>query len=76
VAGCLIAFEFKQSYIQAKGDYRGMLFFDVQEEDPVNEKKVIINYSKNYNAVIFQGTTMAIIDEKGEKLIQECLERK
>lgn len=76
VAGCLIAFAFKQSYVQAKGDYRGMLFFDVQEEYPVNEKKLMANYSKKFNAVIYKGTTMVIIDENGEKLIQEYLERK
>jgi len=32
VAGCLIAFSFKQSVIKGKKDYKGILFFDVQEE--------------------------------------------
>ncbi|MEO7044261.1 MAG: hypothetical protein ABI091_03065 [Ferruginibacter sp.] len=76
VAGCLIAFAFKQSYILSEGNYKGMLFFDVQEEDPVDEKKLMINYSKKYNAKIYMGTTMVIIDEDGDKLIQEYLERK
>jgi len=76
VAGCLIAFAFKQSYEQAEGDYKGMLFFDVQEEDPVNEKKLMVNYSKHYNAAIYSGTTMIIIDEGGDELIQKYLERK
>jgi len=53
-----------------------MLFFDVQEEYPVNEKKLIVNYSKKFKAVIYKGTTMVIIDENGENLIQEYLERK
>lgn len=76
VAGCLIAFAFKQSYILAEGDYKGQLFFDVQEEDPVNEKKLMVNYSKKYNAKLYMGTTMVIIDDNGDKLIQEYLERK
>lgn len=76
VAGCLIAFAFQQSYAKAKGDYKGMLFFDIQEEDPADAKKLMLNYAKKYNAKIYVDTTMVIIDADGDKLIQEYLERK
>lgn len=38
VAGCLIAFAFKQSLIKCKGDNKGMLFFDVKEESSSDQK--------------------------------------
>ena len=75
VAGCLIAFAFKQSYISAEGHYKGQLFFDVREEDPVDEKKLREMYSVKYHALPLRGTTLVIIDEYGDKLIKEYLER-
>lgn len=33
VAGCLIAFACRLSFIHGKGDYKGWLAFDVQEAD-------------------------------------------
>lgn len=76
VAGCLIAFAFKQSLIQAKGDYKGWLTFDVSEELPEDQNKLMALYSKKYDAVKVDETTMFIMDEAGNKLIEKYLDRK
>ncbi len=74
VAGCLIAFAFKQSLIQAKGDYKGMLFFNVKEEKEEDARKLMVNYSNKYNAQQFPNSTMMVIkDEGGDELIAEYL---
>jgi hypothetical protein len=75
VAGCLIAFAYKQTFVQASGDYMGYLTFDVQENNPKNEKKLISLYNKQYNAKIVAGTnsTMVIADKDGDSLIEEYL---
>ncbi len=73
VAGCLIAFAFKQTYIKAKNDYKGYLFFNVLEEDPEDVKKLMQMYSTKYNAIMFDATTMIIVDEGGEELIERYL---
>lgn len=75
VAGCLIAFAFKQSLIKGQGDYKGMLFFDVQERNPVDQKRLMALYSSKYYAKGLDETTMSIMDEDGQKLINEYLER-
>lgn len=75
VAGCLIAFAFKQSLIQGKDDYKGWLTFDVQEENPDDQVKLMAIYSKKYNAVRYDDTTMYIMDDNGQQLIQKYLER-
>jgi len=75
VAGCLIAFAFKQSLAQAKGDYKGQLFFDVKEEKEEDTKKLMTLYSKKYYAKLLDEKTMVIIDDDGDRLIQEYLER-
>jgi hypothetical protein len=77
VAGCLIAFAYKQTFVQASGDYMGYLTFDVQEHHPKNEKKLITLYNKQYNAKIVAGTssTMVIADHDGNMLIEEYLNR-
>lgn len=74
VAGCLIAFAFKQSLIQGKGDYKGWLSFDVLEEKKEDQLKLMSHYSKKYHAVRADETTMYIMDEQGETLIKEYLE--
>jgi hypothetical protein len=74
VAGCLIAFAFKQSLIHGKGNYKGLLTFDVQEQEPENQKRLMIMYSKRYNAVKVDETTMLIIDDAGHKLIEKYLD--
>ena len=75
VAGCLIAFAFKQSLIQGKGDYKGWLSFDVLEEKKEDQLKLMSLYSKKYHAVRADETGMYIMDEQGERLIREYLER-
>lgn len=73
VAGCLIAFAFKQSLLYGKGDYKGLLTFDVLEQDPGDQKKLMSMYSKKYNAVKVDDTTMLIMDDAGHKLIEKYL---
>ncbi|MEA5461184.1 hypothetical protein VB796_19125 [Arcicella sp. LKC2W] len=73
VAGCLIAFACRLSFIHGEGDYKGWLAFDVLEEYKENEIKLMSLYSKKYNALKFGKTTMVIPPEGGEKLINEFL---
>lgn len=71
VAGCLIAFACRQSFI--KGN-EGYLAFDVLEEKKENEVKLMTLYSQKYNAVRLDiSTTMIILPEGSEKLINEFL---
>lgn len=71
VAGCLIAFACRQSFIN---DKEGYLAFDVLEEKKENETKLMTLYSKKYNAVrLDTSTTMIILPEGSEKLINEFL---
>ncbi len=71
VAGCLIAFACRQSFIKGK---EGYLAFDVQEEEKENEIKLMELYSQKYSAVrIDSSTTMIILPEGSEKLINEYL---
>ena len=73
VAGCLIAFAFKQTYIRAKKDYKGYLIFEVLEEDPADTEKLMKMYSAKYNAKRIDDTTMIIVDEDGDALIERYL---
>jgi hypothetical protein len=73
VAGCLIAFACRLSFIHGEDDYKGWLAFDVLEEYKENEIKLMSLYSKRYNALRFGKTTMVIQPEGGEKLINEFL---
>ncbi len=71
VAGCLIAFACRQSFINGK---EGYLAFDVLEEKKENEIKLMALYSQKYNAVRYDdSTTMIILPEGSEKLINEFL---
>ncbi len=71
VAGCLIAFACRQSFIKGK---EGYLAFDVLEEKKENEIKLMTLYSQKYNAVRYDdSTTMIILPEGSEKLINEFL---
>jgi hypothetical protein len=76
VAGCLIAFAYAQSLVEVKEPYNGQLFFDVLEQNPKNQIKLMALYSVKYGAVKYTNTTMLIIDEAGDNLIREYLERK
>jgi len=69
----LIAYAFRLSIIEGKGDYKGMLFFDVMEENAENEIKLMSIYSSKYNAKRWNGTTMVIMDDDGEALVNKYL---
>ncbi|WP_236138421.1 hypothetical protein [Mongoliitalea daihaiensis] len=71
VAGCLIAFACRQSFIKGK---EGYLAFDVLEESEEDERKLMNLYSQKYGAVrLDHTTTMIILPEGSEKLIHEFL---
>ncbi len=76
VAGCLIAFAFKQSIILGKGDYKAWLSFDVSEEKEEDQIKLMGMYSQKYNAVKVDETQMYIMDDAGDALIENYLKRK
>ncbi|EKB03815.1 hypothetical protein HMPREF9711_02260 [Myroides odoratimimus CCUG 3837] len=74
IAGCLIAFACRLSFIKGQDDYNGYLAFDVLEEIKEDEVKLMAMYSDKYNALrIGNSTTMLIIPEGGKKLIDEFL---
>ena len=75
VAGCLIAFAFKQSVIQGKGDYKALLSFDVKEEKEEDQQRLMALYSSKYHALRVDETTMWITDEGGHALIEKYLNR-
>jgi hypothetical protein len=75
VAGCLIAFAYKQSLL-AESPYDGMLVFDVQEENEKDEARLMAVYSQKYGALRIGETTSMVIEiDQGKKLIKEFLER-
>lgn len=73
VAGCLIAFACRLSFVNGEGDFEGYLAFDVLEEDKNDEIKLMALYSSKYNAFKIGDTTMIIPPEGGKKLIDEFL---
>jgi hypothetical protein len=74
VAGCLIAYVCRLSFVNGKGDYHGWLAFDVLEESKADEIRLMSIYSLKYKALIFsESTTMVISPEGGELLIEEFL---
>lgn len=74
VAGCLIAFACRLSFIHGKGAFKGWLAFDVLEEDKASENKLMRLYSTKYKAKRFEETTtMYITPEDGEALINSFL---
>ena len=74
VAGCLIAFACRQSFIN---DKEGYLAFDVLESNKEDEIKLMEIYSQNYNAIRLGDSTVMIIPPAGsEKLINEFLKIK
>ena len=76
VAGCLIAFAFKQSVIKGKGYYKAQLFFDVPQESKEKKQKLISVYRKKYQALLMGESRLVIIDEAGYNLIEKYLNRK
>lgn len=74
VAGSLIAYACRLSFIQGQGIYKGWLLFDVQEEDKRDEEKLMKVYSSKYKAKRIDKTTaMCISPKDGEALINEYL---
>ena len=73
VAGCLIAFACRLSFMKGNDVYRGWLAFDVLEEEKVDEIKLMALYAKKYHALKYSETTMVIPPVGGEKLINEFL---
>jgi hypothetical protein len=73
VAGCLIAFACRLSFIHGKDDFEGYLAFDVFEEKKEDEIKLMSLYSLKYNALKISETTMLIPPMGGKKLIDEFL---
>jgi len=74
VAGCLIAYACRLSFILGEEHYMGWLAFDVLEEKEEDQIKLMALYSKKYKAHRFGETTMLIKPEDGEKLIEKFLE--
>lgn len=71
VAGCLIAFACRQSFVRGK---EGYLAFDVVEQSEEDELRLMSLYSRKYKALRFgQTTTMIIVPEASEQLISEYL---
>jgi hypothetical protein len=75
VAGCLIAYAARLSFILGQDYYKGWLAFDVREEKEDDQKKLMALYSKKYGARLFDKTTMYILPEDGEKLIEKYLNK-
>lgn len=74
IAGCLIAYACRLSFIYGERDYKGWLAFDVLEESKENEIRLMALYSSKYKAMrIENSTTMIISPENGESLINEFL---
>ncbi len=74
VAGCLIAFACRLSFIHGKNDFEGYLAFDVLEEEKKDEIKLMSLYSNKYSALrIGKTTTMLIPPVGSKKLIDEFL---
>lgn len=74
VAGCLIAYACKLALTSKDVNHKGYLTFDVMEEDPKNEKKLMQTYSGKYGAMHIAGTTtMIITPEVGEELMANYL---
>lgn len=74
VAGCLISYACRLSFLLGQGEYKGWLAFDVQEHDKKDEIKLMALYSSKYYAKRFEdSTTMYIMPKDGEKLIEEYL---
>ncbi len=73
VAGCLIAYACRLSFVYGKDDFLGWLAFEVLEEHKADEIKLMALYCKKYGALKFGNTTMVIPPEAGEKLISQYL---
>lgn len=73
VAGCLISYACRLSFLTGIGHYLGWLSFDVLEEDKKDERKLMALYCGKYGALKWGETTLVLSPEAGEKLINEYL---
>lgn len=73
IAGCLIAYACRLSFVKGEGHFEGYLAFDVFEENKDDEIKLMAVYSTKYNAFKIGDTSMIIPPEGGQKLIDEFL---
>ena len=73
VAGCLIAFACRLSFILGAEHFKGWLDFDVMEENKEDEVKLMAMYCKSYGALKWGERTMVISPEVGEQLINKSL---
>lgn len=73
VAGCLVAFASRLSFIHGESDFKGWLAFDVLEESKEDQIKLMAVYCKKYGALRFGETTLVISPEAGENLINQYL---
>jgi hypothetical protein len=73
IAGCLIAFACRLSFMKGDEVNTGWLAFDVLEEKKEDEIKLMIIYSSKYGALKYTNTTMVIPPVGGQKLIDEYL---
>ena len=73
VAGSLIAFACRMSFIRGDEESKGYLTFEVIEEEIENKEKLIAMYIDKYKALYFGQTTLFITPEGSEQLINEFL---
>lgn len=73
VAGSLIAFACRMSFIRGDEESKGYLTFEVIEEEIENKEKLIAMYIDKYKALYFGQTTLVITPEGSEQLINEFL---
>ncbi|MCF0056334.1 hypothetical protein [Dyadobacter sp. CY356] len=73
VAGCLIAFACRLSFIYGLEHFKGWLAFDVMEENKEDELKLMAVYCEKYGALKWRDKTMVISPEAGEQLITKFL---
>lgn len=73
VAGCLIAYACRLSFLYGVDHFKGWLAFDVMEESKQDEMKLMAVYCEKYGALKWGETTMVISPEVGEKLITKFL---
>lgn len=73
VAGCLIAFASRLSFLFGKEHFKGWLTFDVMQENKQDEMKLMAIYCQKYGALKWKETTMVISPEIGEQLINKFL---
>ena len=73
VGGCLIAYACHLSLTLGKDAHQGWLTFDVMEEHPQDQIKLMALYSKKYGALKFGETTMLIGPDQAALLINKYL---